>query len=401
MKNRKLLVLTPRFPYPVIGGDRLRIYEVCKALSKEYELTLLSLCETKEEMSMALPNDGIFTRVERIYLPKWQSFLNCLFALPTRTPLQVAYYRSGKFRASFKKLASMHDVVFCHLIRTTEYAVGSGLPLIVEFTDAISLNYLRVKKLSKRRNAKGRIYSLEQSRLEAYEKSVGQKSKLNVFVSSYDANYLFPPGTEASHRTLVCSNGVDVSAYPFVRNRRSREIAFIGNMFSVQNMDAALWFAEEVMPLLIDDGFTFKVVGRISNANKARLNKYQGVDATGSVESIVEAVSTSFLGVCPMRIGAGVQNKILEYMALGLPCITSSLGLEGLQAEPDKELFVSDNASDIAAKVKDLFHDVDMHSRISQNARFYVETNHSWSAKLRPLVASVEEVIKFAVTVAT
>lgn len=390
MIRKKILVLTPRYPYPVIGGDRLRIYEVCKALAAECDLTLLSLCESIDELNMPLPEDGIFRRIARVFLPRWQSYLNCFFAFPVRKPLQVAYYQSKVFAKKFDELINDHDAVLCHLIRTSEYALGCNKPVVTEFTDAISLNYARIKNLAKSGGVKNLIFSLEQSRLERYEKDVGSRSDLNVFVSSVDANYLFPENTPEGLKTLVCSNGVDVQAYPFNIQRRSREIAFIGNMQSVQNMDAAIWFAKEVMPLITEEGFTFKVVGRISQANQIRLNGYDGVRAIGGVTSVVDAVSTSFIGVCPMRIGAGVQNKILEYMALGLPCVTSSMGYEGLEAMRDRELIVEDEPKKIAERIKGLYANEKQRFELARAARSYVELNHSWRARLDPLVASIQ-----------
>lgn len=390
---KRLLVLTPRFPYPVIGGDRLRIYEVCKELSLKYELTLLSLCESVEELNMPVPEDGVFSSVERVLLAKWKSYLNCFFALPTKKPLQVAYYHSTDFKRRFDKLVECNDGVLCHLIRTTDYALDCRKPFFTEFTDAISLNYSRVKQFAKSGGFKNLIYSLEQSRLETYEKRIGSLSALNVFVSDVDANYLFPGGTAERAKTLVCSNGVDIEAYPFRPDRYSKEIAFIGNMQSVQNMDAVRWFAKFVMPLLAADGFTFKVVGRISDANKKYLNSFPRVSATGGVDSVVAAVEESFIGVCPMRIGAGVQNKILEYMALGLPCIASSMGYEGLNAKVGIDLIVEDIPEKITERIRSLYLDKTLRFEIAKNARLYVELNHSWSAKLHPIQLNIDALL--------
>lgn len=388
--RKKLLVLTPRLPYPVIGGDRLRIYEVCKELCLRYELTLLSLCESEEEMHLLLPDDGVFNAVERVLLPRWRSYMNCLVALPSMRPLQVAYYQSAEFQTRVDALLDNHDAILCHLIRTTEYALYSNKPFITEFTDAISLNYLRVKELAKSGGIKNLIYSLEQTRLEKYEKRIGRASALNVFVSDIDADHLFPAGSPERGKTTVCSNGVDVEAYPFKPDRHSKEIAFIGNMQSVQNMDAALWFAKLVMPHLAPAGFTFKIVGRISDSNRARLNSYPKVVATGGVDSVVTAVEQSFVGVCPMRIGAGVQNKILEYMALGLPCVSSSLGYEGLHAVAGRDLYVLDSPEEIADVIRALYTDRATHRLIALSGRKYVEQHHSWSAKLKPLSDAID-----------
>ena len=94
MMKKRLLVLTPRFPYPVVGGDRLRIYQLCKALSQQYQLTLLSFCDTKEELAY-VPDDSLFTEMHRVFLPKWRSYLNTFFALPSEAPTSVSLLPIG------------------------------------------------------------------------------------------------------------------------------------------------------------------------------------------------------------------------------------------------------------------------------------------------------------------
>ena len=105
--KKSLLIVTPRYPYPVIGGDRIRIYYLCKALSQHFEVSLLSLCETREEMASPLPEDGVFSSIERIYYPKWRSWINALLAIPTRSPLQVAYYGSSLLARRIKAGAAL------------------------------------------------------------------------------------------------------------------------------------------------------------------------------------------------------------------------------------------------------------------------------------------------------
>ncbi len=118
--KKRLLVLTPRFPYPAIGGDRIRILHICRALSVPFELTLLSLCESREELSLQ-PEDGLFSRIVRIHLPRWRSYLNTALAIPGSRPLQLAYYESAEFRKALKRLGPQHDLVLAHLIRTGHY----------------------------------------------------------------------------------------------------------------------------------------------------------------------------------------------------------------------------------------------------------------------------------------
>nr|MCC8460343.1 glycosyl transferase family 1 [Photorhabdus aegyptia] len=158
MNRKKILILTPRYPYPVVGGDRLRIYEICRKLSKEYDLTLLTLCETRDEMHHPFPDDGVFIEIHKVYLPKLYSYINCLLSLPTKTPLQIAYYHSYKFEKLINKLAKNHDLIFSHLIRVSEYAKNLPNKKILEMTDAISMNYERFCQTKNKSGIKGLIY---------------------------------------------------------------------------------------------------------------------------------------------------------------------------------------------------------------------------------------------------
>lgn len=383
--KKKILVLTPRFPYPVIGGDRLRIYQVCKALSTRFSLTLLSMCETKAELRMSLPQDGVFDRVERVFLPRTRSYLNVLMALPEKTPLQVAYYRSSAFGRAVRNLLPEHDGVLAHLIRCGEYVRGVNLPKILEMTDAISLNYERVRALRESSGLKGFVYRIEASRLKSYERQIVDDFDFSVLVSEIDKHFLVDGSNE---RVLVCSNGVDLRRLPFSRRNDSKAvIVFIGNMSSLQNMDACLYFARDVMPHIVKrHKVTFRVVGKISEYGASRLRAFPDVEVTGPVDDIARAVADARMGVCPVRLAAGVQNKVLEYMALGLPVVTSQVGLEGIKAQPEMDLLVADTPEQYAHQVERVWNNVNLASSLAQRGRAYVEAHHEWEAQLKPML---------------
>jgi glycosyltransferase involved in cell wall biosynthesis len=390
---KKILVLAPRFPYPVVGGDRLRIYNICKVLSKYYELTLLSLCESQFEMSFNIEDDSVFTNVVRIYQSPFTSYANCLKALASNTPLQVAYYSNRSFQEQFNILEKSHDGVLCHLVRTAEYAKHSKLPKILEMTDAISMNYKRVRTISKNFGIRNMIYSLEQSRIEKYERAILNNFDLSVVVSQYDKDFLLSNNSKFEEQLLVCSNGVDLTDFEFNYSSDKETIVFIGNMTTLQNIDAAKWFSKFVMPLLMREGnFVFKIIGKINPKQQQEFNSYPNVIATGSVNSISKAAEGAFVGVCPMRLGAGVQNKILEYMAMGIPTITSSLGLEGLEAKPNVNILVADSELQYVEIIKSL-QDPNLASKFSERGRDYVELFHMWDNRLIPLVSKIESLV--------
>lgn len=390
----RLLILTPRYPYPVVGGDRLRIYYVCKELSKHYRLTLLSLCETEAEMKMQAPDDGVFASIHRVFLPKWRSQLNVLFALPTRTPLQVAYYRSAEFRDALNELLPHHELCLAHLIRTGDYVRAlKNIPTVLEMTDAISLNYERVKARGGKKSLKEWVYTIEASRLLRYERRAIDEFSLVTLVSSTDRDFLLEG--RPSEKILVCSNGVDLKNFPFSTRRESKPvIAYIGNMTSVQNMDACIYFAEQVMPLVPRElDAVFRVVGKISDNDAERLRAYANVEVTGAVDNVADAVVDARVGVCPVRLAAGVQNKVLEYMALGLPVITSSIGLEGFSAIPNHDVLVADEPMDYVKMIKQVWERNEWALQIAENGRSYVERKHEWSSQLNGLVVQVSDLL--------
>lgn len=391
-RRPRLLVLTPRYPYPVIGGDRLRIHRVCRELAKRYSLTLLSLCETAEELSAPSPLDGVFSRIERVLLPRWRSYVNVLAALPGRTPLQVAYYRSAGFAAAVRRLLPEHDACLAHLIRTGEYVRGAAIPAALEMTDAISMNYQRVKALGAGRSWRKRVYALEASRLADYERRVLSDFDVVALVSETDRDFLLA-GREAPH-VIVASNGTDVGGVLPAAPAREPVAAFVGNITSVQNIDACVFFAEEVLPRLRKlRGWRFRVVGNIGQADAERLRRFEGVDVTGRVDSIATGVQGSLVGVCPVRLAAGVQNKLLEYMALGLPAVTTRIGLEGLEAKPGKEVLVADAPEEFVEQLERLHADRGEASKLALAGLAYVRQRHSWEERLQPMVAAIDSLV--------
>lgn len=375
-----MLVLTARYPYPVVGGDRLRIYYMCRELAKDYDLTLLSLCETRAEASMTVPEDGVFQRVERIVLPRWRSLINAAIALPSQTPMQVAYYRSRDFAERLNTLLPEHDACLAHLIRMGNYVqTKSEYVRVLEMTDAISLNYSRVKALGQPQSLKALVYMIEADRLLRYERTTLDHFDIVSLISQADRDFLL---SGAHHPAVhICSNGVDLSKMPIRHRTPVRPvIVFIGNMLTIQNLDACDYFIRDILPLIrprLD--VTFRIVGRISQEQSKRLKQEPSVEVTGEVPNVADAVDDAWIGVCPMRLGAGVQNKVLEYMALALPAIVSQVGAEGLDAINDESLLVASHPQDWANQIIKLWAEPTKASALAKAGRTYVEQHHDWN----------------------
>lgn len=382
--KKNLLVITPRLPFPVIGGDKLRIFNICKILSKDYNITLLSLTDNKKDLMFDVTSQNVFLNIECVYLSKLSSWINCFFALFDSKPLQVAYYKSSNFHNLVTKHLNSNDVILSHLIRVSNYALDVDCPHFVEMTDAISLNYSRVSKLNNLFNFRSLVYSMDARRTLFYEIMISKKVNASFLVSKVDIDYLYDNGAE---NLILGSNGVDLDRLTYCfRGIDSKVVAFIGNMTSYQNFDACLYFIESILPLLRQkDDWSFKIVGNVSDKERRVFSKYSNVVLTGTVDSINDAVEDALVGVCCVRLAAGVQNKVLEYMALGLPVVCSTRGLEGLEAIPGNDLLVADNPEDIASCIIKLSKCEKLSSMMSRNGFKYVSRNHDWSVQLEPI----------------
>lgn len=391
-ERKKIIVLTSRFPYPVIGGDRLRIYKLCKELSKYYDLTLLSLCDDVSEIDMPV-NDTVFKKINRVYMAKYKSYFNVVCAFFSQRPLQVAYYKTSVFEEKLAELVPSHDAIFCHLIRTADYAENYDVVKFIDMTDAISLNYKRVRQVASKFNFKALVYSIEQKRLEMYEKRMVKKFNLLSFISQVDKDYLYPP-SKTFDKIKVVGNGVDTDILRFTPRvmpvGEPINLIFIGNMLSLQNMDAVIFFSKKILPKLKSEfDVHLYVIGKISSNGKEMLNNIDSVTAVGQVGDINEAARRGHIAICPVRLGAGVQNKILEYMSLGLPCITSTVGFEGIGATEGKHMLIADNIDEYIYAIKRFIMDSEFYSALAVNARSFVESEFSWETKLAPFIDAV------------
>lgn len=392
MSRKKLLVLTPRFPYPVIGGDRLRIYHICKALSQKFDITLLTFCDTKGELEY-IPSDGVFKNIYRVYRSKWRSIRNTVCAVLGSKPLQLMYYYSADFKAICQTLVPNHDLVLAHLIRTGQYLedINSSVPRILEMTDAISLNYARIKNISGQYNLKKIVYRFEQERLYRYEQKTIHHFERVWLVSEIDRSFI---SKDKYSNVEILPNGVDLKRLTLRSSEGKKNvIVFIGNMVSVQNQDACFFFIKEIFPIILQKiDVRFRIVGNASPTLVRKFQQYHNVEATGPIENITDGLQNAFASICSVRAAAGLQNKVLEYLALGLPCVTSEVGLEGINAIPGKHLLVFRTSEEAAKQIFTLHSDADLRKRLAFEGRAFVEHNYAWPKIYSKFIQSAESI---------
>ena len=371
-----ILFVTPRFPYPLLQGDQLIIYHRLRILSQRHEITLLTFYHSAWELENMDRIRPYCKAIYTVYLPKWQSLINVGKGLFTsQLPLQACYYSSGKFQQQLDSIlaANNFDIVHAFMMRIAPYFHHIHTPKIIELIDSMQLNLERRVVLES--FPKRLIFQEELRRVVRYERDLPNLFNNLVVVSEKDAQ-LIP-----SDRVKVIPNGIDTDFFSLQQQSPiDPTLIFSGNMSYSPNIHSVKWFVELCLPIIQQTipNVSLIIAGANPTTEVRGLEKKKGVTVTGFVESMPETLKKAKVAVAPMQSGSGMQNKILEAMASGLPVVTTTLGLGSLSAKPDKEILVADSPEDFAKATITLLKNSDLAREIRHQARQFVVNKYSW-----------------------
>lgn len=393
LESMRILALTPRLPWPPVGGDKLRAHAFLSRLSERHPVDLLSFVESADEevqaRELARRHPGI--AVETVRLGPWRSRFNTLLGLASSEPLQVHYYRSSRMRALVEsRLASRrYDAVYVHLLRMAQYVERHAeLRRVLDMTDAISMVFARAQAV--RRDWFRLVNAVEWGRVRRYEPAIVRRFDATVLIADVDARELAKNGAPAASLRIV-NNGVDRAFFtPTRRAYDANRAAFVGNLHSFANADAALRIAREIMPAIraaLPEACV-DIVGVNPPPAVIACAGRDGVNVTGAVDDVRPFVEGAALTLCPVRVAGGVQNKILESLALGVPVVTSPEGFEGLGArgEADGVRVARDTAEFVKLSVE-LMRDAFLRNELGRRGAEFIAQNYDWNRQVAALEA--------------
>jgi polysaccharide biosynthesis protein PslH len=371
----RILFVTPRFPHPPLKGDQLVVYHRLRLLGRRHEIALLSFVERDDELE-GHPLAELCTSIHTVRLPRLRSVANVAALAPfSRLPLQVLYFHSRRFRRELDAVvaAGRFELVHAYLHRTAPFVEPLALPRVLELQDSMQL---RLRHNVAREGAPKRwLWQEELRRMRSYERRIGAAFDHVIVLSEADRAQL-PYGNVS-----VVPNGVDAELFaPRPELRRPGVVVFSGNMTYEPNVHAVTWFARECWPrvrAVLPDA-RLVIAGSRPAPSVRELARGAGVEVTGWVESMPETLNAAAVAIAPMRSGSGIQNKILEAMACGLPVVTTPLGLGGIGAEAGSMLAVADDEPEFADAVVRLLSDPDEAEAMGRRARDFVLRCRTW-----------------------
>jgi len=372
----RIFVLLPRVPYPIEKGDKLRAFHQLRHLSENHELILCALSEKKVHPDAYPELIKFVDNIHFIPIPKAASAVNIVRAFFSGKPLQVGYYYSEKARRRIDELIDFYqpDHIYAQLIRVAEYVKDKKIPKTLDYQDVFSSN------MQRRAQAEffllKPLFRFEASRLRRYERNIFASFDNKTIISAPDRDLIDHPDKESIE---IIPNGVDTVFFTPKETEKKYDLVFVGNMNYPPNIDGAEYLVRKILPIVEKKHGKIKVL--LSGANPhQRVLRLAGenVEVSGWVDDIRNSYRQARVFIAPMRIGTGLQNKLLEAMAMKIPCITSTLANDALEAVDGEEILIGESDEGYADNIISLLSDDLLYGSISENGYRFVNENFDW-----------------------
>ena len=389
----KILFLSLRCPYPPHRGDRIRSYNFIKQLSKQHAITLVYFAESETDIESAKHLEPFCERVEWVRFHRSFAYLNTGVHCLSRHPLQLHYWYAPRMQRKINQLLAQErfELIHAQLFRMGQYVTEvQGPAKVLDLCDSLALNLSRraeleshpwLAKIKLDCTPKRFLVKLEEKRVRRYEVDITKAFDCGTVVARFDRDYLL--AQDDTLNLSIVPMGVDLGYFqPNSTTDPVPTLLFTGTMNYFPNIDAAIYFSDEVFPRIRErhPKACFYVVGNHPSESVKRLEAREGVIVTGYVPDVRPYFEKASVFVAPLRAGSGIQTKNLEAMAMGVPVVTTSVGAMGLEADIGTELLVADTPADFAEQVIHLLDNECLRKTLAQTARTRVENSYSWEA---------------------
>jgi sugar transferase (PEP-CTERM/EpsH1 system associated) len=387
----RLFVLLSRFPYPLEKGDKLRAFHQLRILSKHHEVFLCALHEEDLQEDWISEVKQHCSELKNIRISKLNQFISLGLSVLGKDPFQVAYFYQKNAQQEINKCIQdwKPDAIYCQLLRTAKYVQNvSGIPKIIDFQDAFSKGIER--RLETDPWYLKPVLSSELRRLNRYEQKVFSTFNHCTIISEQDRDQL--PVSQKEDVSIV-RNGVNLSDFVPSTEEKTVQVLFAGNMGYPPNVEGAVFLANEVMPLVRKQFPEAKLMLAGARPDqKVRDLASEDTDVTGWVENIRDCYAKAKVFVAPMMIGTGLQNKLLEAMAMRIPCVTSTLANNALQAKPEIEILIAQTPEQYAEHILALLENQAEADKLAEAGHQLVANHFSWEGATKPLLDAINQI---------
>jgi len=355
----RVYFLTHRLPYAPNRGDRVRSFHIVRSLVRQVELTVVSLTGDRQESSHADQLRKLGVEVLTFEVPRWMNRMKATTQLTTARPLTHLLLDAPGIGPALHSLIATRppDVVLAYCSGMARFAMESPLdrfPFVVDLVDVDSAKWAALAEIAEW--PRRWLYRREARLLSHFERETAMRASCTMVVNDREAQLLKEIAPNAVIRVLPV--GVDLTALaPPSPPTADATVVFCGVMNYPPNIHAVVWFTEHVWPRirLRRPAARFAIVGSDPALEIRRLaDANAGVVVTGSVPDVRHYLWNAAVSIAPLKIARGVQTKVLEAVAAGLPAVVTSPVRDGLPAEIRPACRVADSAEDFASEILSL-----------------------------------------------
>lgn len=314
--------------------------------------------------------DDITVQNHVIIISKWSRFISLLFTLFSGKPFQTGYYYSKKAQKNIEHIIKSFepDHIYCQLTRMSRYVEDSKIKKTLDYMDAFGVGMERRAQVTK--GLQRILFNLEAKRMKRYESEVYYKFDHHTIISAQDKKYI----GDGKLNITINPNGIDTVHFAPINLDKKYDIGFIGNMGYLPNIEAAEYL---VKVLKLNDNYKLLLAGARPDKRVQQLEN-ENILVTGWVDDIRTQYSRCKIFVAPLWNGTGQQNKIMEAMAMGIPCVTTPAVNNAIQAIDGDEILVANNKMEFLDKIELLLSNNNLYNKIKQNGIRLVKTKYSW-----------------------
>jgi glycosyltransferase involved in cell wall biosynthesis len=382
----KLVVLLSRFPYPLEKGDKLRAFHQIAELSKTFDIYLIAITE-KEIASEHHQQLALFCKeIHLVRISNRSILFNLFLSFISNKPFQSGYFFSyrGKNKVDLLLKSIRPNYIYSQLIRTSEYVKNyHACPKTIDYMDALSKGIER--RIDKAPWYLKWIFRSEAKRLKNYERVIFDYFEHKTIISDQDREFILHPNR---NEIVSIPNGIDERFFNFTKTQARYDLVFIGNLSYAPNVEAVEYIATAL--LTKNKQLTCLISGATPHPTIQKIARTTAqIELQGWIDDIREAYVSGKIFIAPMMIGTGMQNKLLEAMALGIPCITTTLANNAIQAVHNEHILVANTTDEFLAAINDLLTDQELYKRIATNGQAYIRENYSWKKSTQELAALI------------
>ncbi|MBF0628813.1 MAG: TIGR03087 family PEP-CTERM/XrtA system glycosyltransferase [Magnetococcales bacterium] len=398
-----LLFLAHRIPYPPRKGDKIRSYHLLRALTARYRVHLGAFVDDAEDLQHATTVANLCAGETRLVrLDPWRAKIRALRGLWRNEALTLPYYDHPEMRSWVRQLLTRHPirrvVVYSAAPACFLENIAPGIRRVIDFVDVDSAKW--GEYATKRTGLARWIYRREARTLLAAERRIAATWDAAFFVSQPEAELFRQSAPECAARVDYWENGVDLAyfspdlphANPYAPE--ALPLVFTGAMDYWPNVDAVLWFAETVFPRLHAriPAARFVIVGGRPTPEVMKLQTLPGIVVTGNVPDVRPWIFWAKAAVAPLRIARGIQNKVLEAMALERPVLATTKAMEGIRHDARLTRWVADTPDELFTKALALLQGADedgTQPACGPFGRQWMQRHYHWESNLQRILDQV------------